>query len=76
MSEQPEILHHFYGGQRVVGQSNRYGDVFNPATGTLSAQVPFATAGEVRAAVESAMEALPEWASTPSRGSKLMSTRT
>jgi malonate-semialdehyde dehydrogenase (acetylating)/methylmalonate-semialdehyde dehydrogenase len=65
MSEQPEILHHFVDGRRVAGQSNRFGDVYNPATGAVAARAPFATAAEVRTAIESAKAAFPGWAATP-----------
>ncbi len=64
-SEQPRILHHFIDGEPVSGASNRFGDVYNPATGQVRAQVPFATGEEVRRAVESAAAAFPAWAATP-----------
>ena len=59
-----ETLHHFINGERVAGESGRFGDVFNPATGEVAAQVPLASAAEVDKAVEAAMAALPGWAST------------
>ncbi len=65
MSAEPQILHHFVDGRRVEGQSNRFGDVYNPATGAVASRVPFATAAEVRAAVESSLAAFPGWAATP-----------
>ncbi|MDH5749421.1 MAG: CoA-acylating methylmalonate-semialdehyde dehydrogenase [Rhodospirillales bacterium] len=58
-------LHHFIDGKQVNGTSGRFGDVFNPATGDVTAQVPLATADEVRAAIQSAARALPAWAATP-----------
>ena len=39
------ILQHFINGERVAGKSNRFGDICNPTTGHVQAQVPFATAG-------------------------------
>src|SRR5262245_16247678 len=57
-----EELHHFIGGKRVKGASGRYGDVFWPMTGEVAAKVPFATKSEVRAAVENAKSAQPQWA--------------
>ena len=48
------ILQHFINGERVAGESNRFGDVYNPATGQVQARVPFATAGEVDTAVQAA----------------------
>ena len=65
MSAEPQILHHFVDGRRVEGKSNRFGDVYNPATGAVASRVPFATAAEVRAAVESSLAAFPGWAATP-----------
>ena len=58
-------LSHYIGGAAVKGASGRFGDVFNPATGEVSAKVPFASAEEVRKAVETAAAALPDWAAKP-----------
>ncbi|MCB1742297.1 MAG: aldehyde dehydrogenase family protein, partial [Gammaproteobacteria bacterium] len=63
--DQPGELSHFIAGQHVPGSSNRFGDVFNPATGAVSARVPLATAQEVDRAVRAAREAFPAWAATP-----------
>ncbi len=59
-----ETLHHYINGERVAGESGRFGDVFNPATGEVAALVPLASAAEVRKAVEAAKAALPGWAGT------------
>ena len=59
-----ETLHHYINGARVAGESGRFGDVFNPATGEIARRVPFASAAEVRKAVEAALAALPAWAAT------------
>ena len=40
-------------------------DVVNPATGKVIAKVPISTGDEVKAAVEAAKEAFPEWRRTP-----------
>ena len=48
----PATLPHFVGGHRVQGQSHRFSDVFNPATGAVLAKVPLANADEVRHAVD------------------------
>ena len=61
-----KILRHFINGTMVNGQSGRVGDIFNPATGDVIAQVPFADSGEVKAAISSSSAALPAWQSTPS----------
>lgn len=56
---------HFYGGQRIEGASNRFGNVFNPATGQVASRVALASAAEVRQVVQNAQEAFPAWAATP-----------
>ncbi len=58
-------LYHFINGARVAGTSGRFGDIFDPATGTVCARVPLADATEVAAAVTSAEKAFPAWAATP-----------
>ncbi len=58
-------IQHFIDGQRVAGASSRTADVFNPATGEVSGKVALASADDVRAAIESAAQALPGWAATP-----------
>jgi malonate-semialdehyde dehydrogenase (acetylating)/methylmalonate-semialdehyde dehydrogenase len=57
-------LHHFVGGKKVAGTSGRFGDVFNPTTGEKSAEVPFASAQEVAAAIANAEAAFPAWSAT------------
>ena len=58
----PATLHHYIGGARAAGANGRMGEVFDPATGEVSAHVPFASGAEVRRAVEAALEAFPAWA--------------
>jgi malonate-semialdehyde dehydrogenase (acetylating) / methylmalonate-semialdehyde dehydrogenase len=58
-------LTHFVGGKRVAGQSGRFGDVYNPASGEVTARVPLASAAELDAAVQAAQAAFPKWAQTP-----------
>ena len=41
-------LSHYVGGRRVEGQSGRYGDVYNPAIGEVTRQVPLASTEEVQ----------------------------
>ena len=53
---------HFIGGERVAGDSGRFGDVFNPATGEVVGRVAFASTTEVRNAVESSKTAQAGWA--------------
>jgi malonate-semialdehyde dehydrogenase (acetylating)/methylmalonate-semialdehyde dehydrogenase len=66
-------LSHYIGGKTVKGTSDRFGDIFNPATGEISAHVPFATSAEVDAAVTSAAAAFPEWSAvTPLQRARVM----
>ncbi|BBK36565.1 methylmalonate-semialdehyde dehydrogenase (acylating) [Allostella sp. ATCC 35155] len=58
-------LTHWISGKPAEGQSGRFGDVFNPATGEITGRVPLATAAEVDAAVAVAAAAFPAWAATP-----------
>jgi malonate-semialdehyde dehydrogenase (acetylating) / methylmalonate-semialdehyde dehydrogenase len=60
-----KMIHHFIDGKIVEGTSGRMGDVFNPATGDVTAQVALATADEVRDVIRSSAAALPGWAATP-----------
>jgi malonate-semialdehyde dehydrogenase (acetylating)/methylmalonate-semialdehyde dehydrogenase len=54
-------IQHWIGGRSVAGTSGRSGPVFNPATGTQSGVVDFASVEEVDAAVQAARAALPGW---------------
>ena len=56
---------HFIGGKPVAGTSGKFGDVFNPASGEVSAKVAMADASEVDKAVAAANAAWPAWAATP-----------
>ncbi len=58
-------INHFIAGRAAAGTSGRSQDVFNPATGAVSAQVALANAKEVDAAVAAAQAAFPAWADTP-----------
>jgi len=60
-----ERLTHFIGGQAHAGSGERWGDVYDPASGTVVAQVPLAGSADVAAAVSAAANALPGWAETP-----------
>jgi malonate-semialdehyde dehydrogenase (acetylating) / methylmalonate-semialdehyde dehydrogenase len=64
---------HFIGGKEVKGSSGRTADVFEPMTGDVQAKVALASKAEVRAAVENARAAQPEWAATnPQRRARVM----
>src|SRR5262245_35385213 len=68
-----ETLGHYVGGKRVDGTSGRFGNVYNPALGSLKARVPYATTEEVNRAVAAARAAFPAWANTsPLRRSRIM----
>ncbi len=60
-----QALPHFIGGKLVEGTSGCLGDVFNPAAGKRSRQVPFANKAEVDRAVKAASDAFPEWSNWP-----------
>ena len=61
----PRRIPHFIHGQPRDGTSGRWGEVFDPATGAVQAQVALASADEVSAAVAAAQAAFPAWAATP-----------
>ncbi len=57
-------VQHFVGGESVTGRSGRLGDVYNPATGEVSAQCNYASAEDVDDAVAAATLAAKSWAKT------------
>jgi len=59
------ILTHYIDGVHQAGGSQRFSPVYNPASGSISAQVPLADDGEVDLAVAAAQRAFPAWAQTP-----------
>jgi malonate-semialdehyde dehydrogenase (acetylating) / methylmalonate-semialdehyde dehydrogenase len=64
---------HFIAGKAVKGTSGRFGDIFNPATGEVQAKVALASRAEMRAAVEAAAKAFPEWSAVnPQRRARVM----
>jgi malonate-semialdehyde dehydrogenase (acetylating)/methylmalonate-semialdehyde dehydrogenase len=66
-------LTHFVAGRHVKGTSGRFGDVYNPATGEVQAKTPLASTAEMRAAVEAALKAFPEWsAQNPQKRARVM----
>ena len=58
-------IHHWVDGREVAGTSGRYGDVYNPALGSVSGRVGFASTAEVGKAVACAQAAFAGWAATP-----------
>jgi malonate-semialdehyde dehydrogenase (acetylating) / methylmalonate-semialdehyde dehydrogenase len=64
---------HFVGGKEVKGTSGRYGDVFDPNTGTVQARVAMAKNSEVEHAIAVAEAAQPAWAGTnPQRRARVL----
>ena len=65
LKQEQRLIGHYIGGKQIAGSGDRVGDVFNPATGKVQAQVPFATPDEVKLAITAAAQAFPAWSSTP-----------
>jgi malonate-semialdehyde dehydrogenase (acetylating) / methylmalonate-semialdehyde dehydrogenase len=66
-------IDHFIDGRLQPESGARGADVYNPATGEVSARVGFATAQTVEAAVASASKAFPAWAQlSPLRRSRVL----
>jgi len=64
---------HYIQGRESAGESPRRGEVFDPATGAVQAQVPLGGARELQSAVAAALAAQPGWAATsPQRRSQLL----
>ena len=60
MSEAP-VLGHYINGQVRDSGSERFSNVFNPATGSVQARVGLASQQTVDDAVASALKAFPAW---------------
>lgn len=58
---QIEKLTHFINGEKIEGKSGRYGDVYNPSLGLKIAEVPLASAEEVKEAVAFAKKGFSTW---------------
>ncbi|MEM9912769.1 MAG: CoA-acylating methylmalonate-semialdehyde dehydrogenase [Pseudomonadota bacterium] len=66
-------LTHYIGGERVAGQSGRFSEVFNPATGEVQSRCPLASKAEFDRAVEIAAAAQPAWGATnPQRRARVL----
>jgi malonate-semialdehyde dehydrogenase (acetylating)/methylmalonate-semialdehyde dehydrogenase len=59
-----KLISHWINGSETKGSGGRFGEVFDPALGTQSAQVSFAEAADIEAAVASAQAAFPAWKDT------------
>ncbi|EJM26608.1 CoA-acylating methylmalonate-semialdehyde dehydrogenase [Pseudomonas sp. GM25] len=72
MSDTP-VIGHYIDGQVQCSGSERFSDVFNPATGGVQARVGLASQKTVDAAVASALKAFPAWSEQSSlRRSRVM----
>jgi malonate-semialdehyde dehydrogenase (acetylating)/methylmalonate-semialdehyde dehydrogenase len=60
-----DTLGHLIHGRRTPGGSGRTAPIYDPATGQVTKHVALADGAEVSAAVASAANALPAWATTP-----------
>ena len=66
-------ISNYINGQLVASQSNRASNIYNPATGEVTAQVHASTDEEVSSAVAAAKAAFPAWAATsPLKRSRIM----
>jgi malonate-semialdehyde dehydrogenase (acetylating)/methylmalonate-semialdehyde dehydrogenase len=57
-------IDHWLDGKLWAGNSTRTGDVFDPATGSVTARVRLASAGDVDTAVSSSRAAFAQWRTT------------
>ena len=68
-----KTMQHWINNKPVAGSSGRTGQVYDPATGQVTAEVPFANVAEVDLAVAAAREAFPGWRDTSlTRRQKIM----
>src|SRR3954468_6151230 len=68
-----QTIQHWIDGKEWDGAPARTGDVFDPATGQVAAQVALAGRTEIDAAVESAKAAFGEWRGAPlARGVRIL----
>lgn len=73
MSQSTAVIQHFINGRLVESTSGRRQNVFNPATGAVSAQVVLASVDEVNQAVAAASAAAPAWAAmAPLKRARIM----
>ena len=68
-----KAIQHFVGGKPFAGTSTRTVPTYNPATGEQSGELSLASTADVRAAVEAAKAAFPDWAATtPLRRARIL----
>ena len=67
------IVDNFIGGQHRASASTRLGNIFNPATGQVQAQVHLSAPSELDEAIANAQAAQPAWAAmNPQRRARVM----
>lgn len=59
-----KTLTHFIGGEMKPGRSERFGKVYNPSTGEVTAFCPYASVEEVNETIEVAHSAFTAWKNT------------
>ena len=59
-----KAIGHYINGQHVAGDSLRFNDIYNPATGEISAHLAMASVKETERAIDAAQAAFPAWAAT------------
>ena len=59
------IIGHYINGKHITGTGGRLSEVYNPATGEVSAHLNNATAAETTTAIDAAQAAFPAWSATP-----------
>ncbi len=64
-SHQVRPIYHFINGESFQGTSQEFGDIINPSTGQVIAQVAYAHKDDADAAVLAAKNAFTAWADTP-----------
>ena len=60
-----QIINHYINGTVLEGDSCKTSDVYNPATGEVSAKVCLANSNETKKVIDVAAKAFQGWASTP-----------
>ena len=58
-------LTNFIDGKPTESATERWGDVYDPALGSVTTRVPMSTAVDVDAAVSAAKRAFADWSATP-----------
>ena len=58
-------INHFINGKEYISKSDRFGDIFNPASGEKIGSVSFANKDDVALAIQNASDAQKKWAATP-----------